>query len=260
MLFDTHAHLDEDAFRQDIDEVIARAVASGVTTMLAVATTVESSRATIALAARVPNVFASVGIHPNYAAQAKPGDWEAVEELAASPKVIAIGETGLDRYWDHTPFDVQIDYFRRQIELAKRRDVPFIVHCREAEPDVVTVLREAAGSGQLKGIMHSFCGGRATLDVALELGLHISFAGMLTFKRNLELRELAKSVPLDRLLVETDSPYLAPQPQRGKRNEPTFVRYTAECLAEIHVRTLDEMSAITTANAKRLFGLSDVLV
>ena len=260
MLFDTHAHLDEDAFRQDIDEVIARAVASGVTTMLAVATTVESSRATIALAARVPNVFASVGIHPNYAAQAKPGDWEAVEELAASPKVIAIGETGLDRYWDHTPFDVQIDYFRRQIELAKRRDVPFIVHCREAEPDVVTVLREAAGSGQLKGIMHSFCGGRATLDVALELGLHISFAGMLTFKRNLELRELAKSVPLDRLLVETDSPYLAPQPQRGKRNEPTFVRYTAECLAEIHGRTLDEMSAITTANAKRLFGLSDVLV
>ena len=260
MLFDTHAHLDEDAFRQDIDEVIARAVASGVTTMLAVATTVESSRATIALAARVPNVFASVGIHPNYAAQAKPGDWEAVEELAASPKVIAIGETGLDRYWDHTPFDVQIDYFRRQIELAKRRDVPFIVHCREAEPDVVTVLREAAGSGQLKGIMHSFCGGRATLDVALELGLHISFAGMLTFKRNLELRELAKSVPLDRLLVETDSPYLAPQPQRGKRNEPTFVRYTAECLAEIHGRTLDEMSAITTTNAKRLFGLSDVLV
>ena len=260
MLFDTHAHLDEDAFRQDIDEVITRAVASGVTTMLAVATTVESSRATIALAARVPNVFASVGIHPNYAAQAKPGDWEAVEELAASPKVIAIGETGLDRYWDHTPFDVQIDYFRRQIELAKRRDVPFIVHCREAEPDVVTVLREAAGSGQLKGIMHSFCGGRATLDVALELGLHISFAGMLTFKRNLELRELAKSVPLDRLLVETDSPYLAPQPQRGKRNEPTFVRYTAECLAEIHGRTLDEMSAITTANAKRLFGLSDVLV
>ena len=260
ILFDTHAHLDEDAFRQDIDEVIARAVGSGVTTMLAVATTVESSRATIALAARVPNVFASVGIHPNYAAQAKPGDWEAVEELAASPKVIAIGETGLDRYWDHTPFDVQIDYFRRQIELAKRRNVPFIVHCREAEPDVVTVLREAAGSRQLKGIMHSFCGGRATLDVALELGLHISFAGMLTFKRNLELRELAKSVPLDRLLVETDSPYLAPQPQRGKRNEPTFVRYTAECLAEIHGRTLDEMSAITTANAKRLFGLSDVLV
>ncbi len=259
MLFDTHAHLDEDAFRQDIDEVIARAVSSGVTTMLAVATTVESSRATIALAARVPNVFASVGIHPNYAAQAKPGDWEAVEELAASPKVIAIGETGLDRYWDHTPFDVQIDYFRRQIELAKQRDVPFIVHCREAEPDVVAVLREAAGPGPLKGIMHSFCGGRATLDVALELGLHISFAGMLTFKRNLELRELAKSVPSDRLLVETDSPYLAPQPQRGKRNEPTFVRYTAECLAEIHGRTLDEMSAITTTNAKRLFGLPDVL-
>lgn len=260
MLFDTHAHLDEDAFRQDADEVIARAVASGVTTMLAVATTVESSRATIALAARVPNVFASVGIHPNYAVQAKPGDWEAIDELSSSPKVIAIGETGLDRYWDHTPFDVQIDYFRRQIELAKRRDLPFIVHCREAEPDVVAVLREAAGAGQLKGIMHSFCGGRATLDAALEMGLHISFAGMLTFKKNAELRELAKTVPLDRLLVETDSPYLAPQPQRGKRNEPAFMRHTAECLAEIHGQTLDEMAAITTANARRLFGLSNRIV
>ena len=259
MLFDTHAHLDEDAFSQDVDEVIARAVASGVTTMLAVATTAESSRATITLAARVSNVFAAVGIHPNYAVQAKPGDWEVIEELASSPKVIAIGETGLDRYWDHTPFDVQLDYFRRQMELAKQRDLPFIVHCREAEPDVDAALREAAGTGSLKGIMHSFCGGRATLDAALELGMHISFAGMLTFKKNLELRELAKSVPLDRLLVETDSPYLAPQPQRGKRNEPAFVRHTAECLAEIHGRTLDEMSAITTANAKRLFRLSDVL-
>lgn len=256
MLFDTHAHLDEDAFSQDVDEVIGRAIEFGVTTMLAVATTVESSRATIALAARVPCVFASVGIHPNYAAQVKPGDWEAIEELASSPKVVAIGETGLDRYWDHTPFDVQLDFFRRQIELAKRRDLPFIVHCREAEPDVVSVLREVAGAGQLKGIMHSFCGGRATLDAALELGLHISFAGMLTFKKNAELRELAKTVPLDRLLVETDSPYLAPQPQRGKRNEPAFVRYTAECLAELHGKTLDEMAAITTANARRLFGLS----
>ncbi|MBM3969506.1 MAG: TatD family deoxyribonuclease [Planctomycetes bacterium] len=256
MLFDTHAHLDEDAFSQDADEVIVRAVASGVTTMLAVATTVESSRATIALATRFPNVFASVGIHPNYAVQAKPGDWEAIEGLASSPKVIAIGETGLDRYWDHTPFDVQIDYFRRQIELAKRRDLPFIVHCREAEPDVVAVLRQMAGAGQLKGIMHSFCGRQATLDAALELGLHVSFAGMFTFKKNNELRELAKTIPLERLLVETDSPYLAPQPQRGKRNEPAFVRYTAECLAEVFGKTLDEMAAITTANALRLFGLS----
>lgn len=257
MLFDTHVHLDEDAFVQDVDEVIARAVASGVTSMLAVATTLESSRATIALASRVSNVFASVGIHPNYAALAKPGDWEAVEELATSPKVIAIGETGLDRYWDHTPFDVQLDYFRRQIELAKQHDLPFIVHCRDAEADVVSALRAAAGAGQLKGIMHSFCGGRATLEAALELGLSISFAGMLTFKKNVELRKLAESVPLDRLLVETDAPYLAPQPQRGKRNEPAFVRHTTECLAEIHRKTLAEIAAITTANATRLFRLTD---
>ncbi len=252
---DTHAHLDEDAFSEDLDDVIARAIESGVIAMVAVATTAGNSRATIELAARVPNVFASVGIHPNYAAQAKPGDWELVEELAASPKVVAIGETGLDRYWDHTPFEIQLDYFRRQIELARVRSLPFIVHCREAEPDVVAVLREASSTGTLKGVMHSFCGGEATLDVALEVGLHISFAGMLTFKKNESLRQLAKKVPLDRLLVETDSPYLAPLPHRGKRNEPSFVKHTAESIAEACGMTLNDMAAITTDNARRLFGL-----
>lgn len=256
-LIDTHAHLDEDAFSQDVDEVIARAIESGVIAMVAVATTANSSRSTIEIAARVPNVFASVGIHPNYAAQAKPGDWELIEELASSPKVVAIGETGLDRYWEHTPFDIQLDYFRRQIELARHRSLPFIVHCREAEADVVAVLRDAAGAGTLKGVMHSFCGSEATLDVALEVGLHISFAGMLTFKKNEPLRQLSRKIPLDRLLVETDSPYLAPLPHRGKRNEPSFVRHTAESLAEAHGKTLDEMAVITTANARRLFGLPE---
>lgn len=261
MLFDTHAHLDEESFAQDVDEVLARAVASGVGSILAVATTAESSRATIALAARVPQVFAAVGIHPNYAALAKPGDWDAVEGLASSPKVIGIGETGLDRYWDHTPFEIQLDYFHRHMELARCHDKPFIVHCREAEPDVVQALREAAAkttNGTLKGIMHSFCGSAETLAVALELGLAISFAGMLTFKKNAGLRELAKTVPLNRLLVETDCPYLSPLPQRGKRNEPAFVRHTAECLAEIHGLSLKELSEITTANACRLFGLSEL--
>ena len=254
-LIDTHAHLDEDSFSEDLDDVIARAIESGVIAMVAVATTASNSLATIELAARVPNVFASVGIHPNYAAQARPGDWELVEELAASPKVVAIGETGLDRYWDHTPFEIQLDYFRRQIELARSRSLPFIVHCREAEADVVTVLREEAASGSLKGVMHSFCGSEETLQVALEVGLHISFAGMLTFKKNESLRQLAKDIPLDRLLVETDSPYLAPLPHRGKRNEPSFVKHTAESLAEAHGMTLNEIAAITTDNARRLFGL-----
>lgn len=254
-LIDTHAHLDEDAFSQDVVEVVARAVESGVIAMLAVATTADSSRATIALAARLPQVFASVGIHPNYAAQAKPGDWEAVEELASSPKVVAIGETGLDRYWDHTPFDVQLDYFRRHIELSRRCHLPFIVHCRESETDVVAVLREAAAVGPLRGVMHSFCGGRETLEAALDCGLYISFAGMLTFKKNEPLRQLAATVPLDRLLVETDAPYLAPLPHRGKRNEPAFVQHTLEILAAAHHKSPTEMSEITTANARRLFAL-----
>ena len=254
-LVDTHAHLDEAAFEQDLSAVIARAVESGLASMIAVATTADSSRATIDLAARVPQVFAAVGIHPNYAAQARPGDWEIVEELVASPKVVAIGETGLDRYWDHTPFDVQLDYFRRQIELGRRTGLPFIVHCREAEADVIAVLREASVVGPLCGVMHSFCGSQEALEVCLQLGLHISFAGMLTFKKNEPLREIAAKVPLDRLLVETDSPYLAPLPHRGKRNEPAFLRHTAECLAEVHGLTPDAMAALTTANARRLFRL-----
>jgi TatD DNase family protein len=221
-----------------------------------IGTTADTSRRAVKVAAAYPAVYAAVGIQPNYAAQAKAGDWEAVESLALEPKVVAIGETGLDRYWDYAPFDVQIDYFQRHIGLAQRLNKPFVVHCRDAEAETVAELRRAAGRGPLAGVMHSFTGGVETARACLELGLYISFAGMLTYKKSQALREVVKEIPLDRIVVETDSPYLAPQPMRGKRNEPAFVRVTANALAERMGISQDEFARQSTANACRLFGLS----
>lgn len=255
-LFDTHAHLDEEAFDTDRTAVVARAQASGISRIVTIGITAETSQRSIELAAQFPAVFAAVGIQPNYAAQAKAGDWQVIEELALNPRVVAIGETGLDRYWDYAPFDVQIDYFQRHIDLAQRLQKPFIVHCREAEADVVTQLRQAAGRAPLQGVMHSFTGSLETARACLELGLYISLAGMVTFKKSQPLRDLIKELPLDRLLVETDSPYLAPQPMRGKRNEPSFVRVTANALADLAGISHDAFAHQTTANACRLFGVS----
>jgi TatD DNase family protein len=252
-LIDTHAHLDEEAFRPDRDAVIDRAATAGLVAVVSIGTTAESSRQAVEIAAASPLVYTAVGIQPNYVAEARPGDWELIEELSRRPRVVAIGETGLDRYWDHAPFDLQTDYFDRHLALARRLDLPFVVHCRNAEADVVAQLRRAAAGGTLRGVMHSFSGDADTAAACVKLGLFISFAGMLTFKKNDALRNVAASVPLDRLLIETDAPYLAPVPFRGKRNEPAFVRHTAECLATIHRMTLEEMSACTTENAQRLF-------
>ena len=226
-LIDTHCHLDEGTFALDAADVIARALESGVSAIITVGTTADSSRLAVELAATYECVYAAVGIQPNYAAEAKPGDWETIEELATQPKVVAIGETGLDRYWDFAPIDVQAESFARHIELARNRDLPFIVHCRDAENDVVSQLRDAATEGSLRGVMHSFCGSSETAAECIELGLFLSFSGILTYKKNDALRELARDVPLDRILIETDAPYLAPAPKRGKRNEPAFLEHTA---------------------------------
>ena len=254
MLIDTHAHLDENAFAFDRAEVVAAAAAAGVTRIITIGTTLESSRAALAIAGEFPGVFAAVGIHPNYAATAQPDDWRLIEELAGNAKVVAIGETGLDRYWDHTPIDVQQDYFDRHLGLSRRINKPFIVHCREADADTISQLRRAAGQGALNGVMHSFAGSSETADVCLELGLYLSFAGMVTYKKSDELRNIAARIPADRILIETDSPYLAPVPNRGKRNEPAWVRHTAEVIAQLRGVPLEEFAAQTTANAERLFG------
>jgi TatD DNase family protein len=254
-LIDTHCHLDEEAFDVDRAEVVARAGQAGIAALLTIGTTAATSARAVEIAAQYPAVFAVVGIQPNYAAQASPGDWDCIERLSQAGKVVGIGETGLDRYWDYAPLDVQVDYFRRHLALAQKLDLPFVVHCRDAEADVLAELRRAAGEGPLRGVMHSFAGGAETARACLELGLSISFAGMVTFKKSRALRDVAREIPLERLLVETDAPYLAPQPMRGKRNEPAFVRATAECLAELLAIPLEELARRTSENACRLFRL-----
>ncbi|QDT64042.1 TatD family hydrolase [Calycomorphotria hydatis] len=259
-LIDTHAHLDEEAFRDDQAEVIARAADAGVSQILSIGISAQTSVAAVEIAEQYPNVFAVVGIQPNYVSQMAPGDWEKVLELTSHPKVVGIGETGLDRYWDYAPIEQQSEWFYKHLELSSKLQKPFVVHCREAEADVLEHLREASqryyGGEPLSGVMHSFCGDQATADACLELGMHISFAGMLTFKKNKELREVAATIPLDRLLVETDSPYLSPEPERGKRNEPAKVLHTCRVLAEQHGISPEEMAEITTKNARELFGLT----
>lgn len=252
-LVDTHCHLDEEAFDVDRAEVIARAQSESVSPILTIGTTADSSRRAVEIASIYPSVYAAVGIQPNYVAQAGHADWDSIVELSQAPRVLAIGETGLDRYWDHSPFDLQVEYFRRHLELARQRALPFVVHCREAEADTVAELRRAAAAGPLRGVMHSFAGSIETARECLELGLFISFAGMVTFKKSQALREVMQEIPGDRILIETDAPYLAPQPVRGKRNEPSFVRMTNNILAELRGVTREELAKQTYDNAHTLF-------
>ncbi|HVL15717.1 MAG TPA: TatD family hydrolase [Gemmata sp.] len=257
MLIDTHAHLFDDRFRDDLPAVLARAAEAGVERVVCLGIDRESSVESVWIANEFPLVVAAVGIQPNSAAEARPGDWEEVVRLAETePRVVAVGETGLDRYWDKTPFAVQEEYFTRHIDLARRLGKPFVIHCREAEADVVRVLRaEFDRFGPVRAVMHSFSGDLATALACLEMGLFVSFAGMVTYPKAQNLREVAKEIPLDRLLVETDCPYLAPQPVRGRRNEPGFVTHTAELLAQVKGVSVAEIEEHTTRNAKRLFAL-----
>jgi len=253
-LYDTHAHLADEQLAADVIGVIERAAAGGVTQMLAVGTTAPGSRDCLEIARRFPGVRASAGIHPNHAAEAQSGDWDEIVLLSAEPEVVALGETGLDLYWKDTPLAMQQDYFDRHIRLSQKTGLPFIVHLRETAAEILAMLREARSRGELRGVMHSFTGTAEQAAELLDLGMHISFAGMLTYKKSHELRAVAAGIPADRLLVETDSPYLSPEPHRGQRpNEPARVVHTARCLAEVRGISLDELAKQTTANAEALF-------
>jgi len=250
-LFDTHAHFEFDDDRAD---VVARAAEAGVTDILAIGISADTSQVCVQLAAEFEGVHAAVGMQPNYIAESQPGDWDRVLKMVDQPGVVAIGETGLDRYWDFTPFDQQQDYFDRHLRLSQERGLPFIVHMRDCDEDILVMLREAHHRRPLAGVMHSFTGSRAMADECLAMGLYISFAGMVTYKKSDELRRIAATVPDDRILVETDSPYLSPEPVRKiKRNEPAHVRHTAARLAEVRGTTLEKFAEQTTANARRLF-------
>lgn len=257
-LFDTHAHLNAEQFEEDVAGVITRAEAQFVKHILVIGTTLADSERAVEIATEFPQVYAAVGIQPNYVSEADPGDFAKIEQLARHDEVIAIGETGLDRYWDRAPFSLQQDYFHRHIELSLELDKPFVVHMRECGADILDSLRRFDNIEKFRGIMHSFTGDEDLARACLDCGLHISFAGMLTYKKSDELRKVAASIPINKLLVETDSPYLSPHPKRAQRpNEPALVIHTAECLAEQQGLTLEEMAAATTANAKKLFGLVD---
>jgi TatD DNase family protein len=256
-LIDTHAHLDDERFQEDLPDVLSRAADAGVRRIVTIATTGPSSAMCIDLARRFPPLAATVGIQPNHVAEAAPDVWDDILRLADRPEVVAVGETGLDRYWDHTPFPQQQDFFARHLALARQRHLPMVIHCRQAEADVLAMLRDNFEvHGPVRGVMHSFTGNAATATACVAMGLYISFAGMVTYKNARALREVAREVPLDRMLVETDSPYLAPVPVRGQRNEPAFVTHTVACLAGVLGVGAGVLASQTTANARTLFGLS----
>ncbi len=255
-LFDTHSHLSDERLALDLDPVLRRATEAGVVGIVAIGTTVETSRQGVAIAAKHEGVWAAVGIQPNHCNEAQPADWEQIAQLARAPKVVAIGETGLDRYWDHTPWPVQLDYFMRHIELSAETQLPLVIHMRDCEGEMLDALSRLPPGRTLRGIMHSFTGTAEGAAAYIGRGLHISFAGMVTYPKSADLRRVAAGIPASRLLLETDSPYLSPHPKRGHRpNEPSLIVHTAQCLAECRNVPLAQLAAETTSNARALFGV-----
>lgn len=253
-MIDTHAHLTDERFHEDVDDVIARALAAGVETTVSVSTTLPAALRAIELAERHPSIYATVGIHPHSSSAATDADLAQAAELAGHPRVVAVGEAGLDYHYDFAPRGIQIDIFRKQLELGKRLDLPVVVHAREADDDVAALLREAGPES--RGVLHCFSSGASLLDTALGLGWYISFAGMITFKRY-DSVDLLRAVPPERLLVETDSPYLAPVPFRGKRNEPAYVARVVARAAELRGEDPEELAGVTAANARAFYRLPD---
>lgn len=255
--FDTHAHLGYADLRDELPRFLELAAAAGVTRMIAVGTDLCSSRVCLELCEKHANVFASVGIHPNESAKAAADDWHEICELATHPKVVALGETGLDMYWKDAPLKVQQANFRRHLEHSVTTGLPVIIHSRDCDAEIVTALCEFASHAPLAGVMHSFTGSWETAAKCLELGLYISFAGMATYKNAENIRGVAAQVPADRILVETDSPFLPPHPHRGERpNHPAMVVHTGRCLAIVRQESERAFAAATTGNAKRLFRLA----
>lgn len=252
--FDSHCHLDPMRFGAELPDVLARARAAGVTRLAVIGTRAADSEAAADLAGREPGVVAVAGIHPNDVAEAEAGEWERIERLVESGRVAAVGETGLDWYRTSAPPALQREWFDRHLRLAQRCSLPVVIHTRESIRDTLDMLRAAVDRGPLQPILHSFTGTAAEAAEAVELGCHLGFAGMVTFRSSVALREVARAVPLDRLLVETDSPFLAPEPLRGRRNEPANVVHTARCLALARGESLEAFAAATTANARRVFG------
>jgi TatD DNase family protein len=255
-VIDSHCHLDFADYASDLPEVLARARGEGIVAMVCIGSggDLAPARAAVALAAREPDIWASVGIHPHDVKGLTEEWWRELEALARAPRVVGIGETGLDYYYDHSPRDEQRAAFRRFIALARAVRRPVICHIRDAHEEAAEILAAENGA-DVGGVIHCFTGGVEDARRYLALGFHLSLSGILTFKNAAPIREAAQQAPLDRLLVETDAPYLAPIPHRGQRNEPSYVTKTLALLAELRGISYDDAAAATTANARRLFAL-----
>lgn len=254
MLIDTHVHLNADQYDDDLQEVIDRALSEGIDRMFVVGFDTKTIERTMKLIDQYDFIYGIIGWHPVDAIDCTDERLEWIESLSKHPKIIGIGEMGLDYHWDKSPKDIQKDVFRKQIALAKRVQLPIIIHNREATQDCVDILKEENAS-EVGGIMHSFSGSNEIADEILKMNFYVSLGGPVTFKNAKQPKEVAKHVPLDRLLVETDAPFLSPHPYRGKRNEPARVKLVAEQIAELRGMTYEEICKATTENAERLFKL-----
>src|SRR5579875_214370 len=255
MLFDTHVHLNDQQYKEDLPEVITRAQEAGVSMMVVVGFDRPTIKRAMELAEQYDFIYACVGWHPVDAIDMTEEDLLWIEDLAAHPKVVALGEMGLDYHWDKSPKEIQQEVFRKQIQLAKKVKLPIVIHNREATADVVEILKEE-GAEEVGGIMHCFSGSPEVAKECIKMNFYISLGGPITFKNAKKPKEVAAEVPLDRLLIETDCPYLAPHPYRGKRNEPRFVRLVAEQIAEIKGLTFEEIANATTQNARKIFAIN----
>lgn len=254
MLVDSHCHLEFPDFNGELDAVVARAQAAGVARMVTISTRVRRHDALIAIAERFEPVFCSVGTHPHYAEEEREVTLAELTERAALPKVVAIGEAGLDYYYEKSPRPIQERVFRTHIQAARDSGLPLVIHTRDADADTLRILEEETGKQSFTAVLHCFTGGRELAQGAIALGHYVSFTGILTYKASDHLRAIAASLPADRILVETDAPYLAPRSRRGKRNEPAFVAETAAVLAETRGVSPDDIARQTTENFFRLFG------
>ncbi len=258
MLIDSHCHLDFDALSTDLDGVLARAAAAGVVGMVTISTWVEKFGAIAAIAEAHDDIWCSVGTHPHNADQELHIQTEDLVRLSAHPKCVAIGEAGLDYFYDNAPREAQATGLRRHIAAARITGLPLVIHARAADDDMIAILESEAEQGPFPFVLHCFTAGAELAKRGLALGGYVSFSGIITFKNAEEIRAVARSIPADRYLVETDAPYLAPIPHRGESNEPSFVRHTAERLAEVRGISLERLAAETTANFGRLFSKTGI--
>jgi TatD DNase family protein len=254
MLVDSHCHLDFPDFADEIDAVVARAQAAGVGRIVTISTRVKRHAALSAIATRFPDVFCSVGTHPHHAHEELDVTTAELVERARAPEVVAIGEAGLDYHYDSSPREAQEQGFRNHIAASRETGLPLVIHSRDADADMADILEQETGKGAFPAVLHCFTGGRELAQRAVALGLYISFTGILTFKKSEALRAIAAELPADRILVETDAPYLAPGPYRGKRNEPSYVIETAKTLAQVRGMSAQEIARQTTENFFRLFS------